>query len=307
MKACYKNVFFHIFFILGILLTACTPSKEVALSLNPSLEGAYTGNITLNQTILQEISGREIKSSQFINYGFQLRGKKKSPEGILLEVRFTDISLKMDDLQMNMNYSTNQQSSHPAIEILRAFTKEAFTLTLSENGVIEEITGIQDTLDYITLIYQVNPIALSTINTILNEKQIKQNFEHLFCYFPGRLVRTGDQWQTSQLFSLGYSINLENQWRLSGLKEDSAEIKLKGSLSSPSFEITGTRSGSVTVDLATGLAQNGRLAYSFEGNSPGPRNEPIGMKIESEVFFSITGTVPIPGEEEPRIEKDSAI
>jgi hypothetical protein len=165
-----------------------------------------------------------------------------------------------------------------------------FQFTMNEQGKIGSLTGINTLVQHIFSSINVpfSPSVMAGVNNVFNKEIFKQNIQQSFGMYPGKPVKSGDNWtSTLTMNNQGMQMKIDNTNTLESVDGNIANVKINSKISSPdeaSTGITGTMDGNMKFDIPTGLPTDGDLDMNMKtmmntGGQIVPMNTNIKMKI----------------------------
>ncbi|MFH1068000.1 MAG: DUF6263 family protein [Candidatus Glassbacteria bacterium] len=262
-------------------------AQKVNLRLNLEKGRTYHLRTTSDQKTSQTMQGREMNMQQKTvdDMAFTVNAVAGGDItlGILTERVEADIVTPRD----TVHYDSSQpgEVKHPMLKALAAMAGQSLEMTVSTTGRIKSVSGMDRVIDRIIASLEMpegpaREALISAIRKNFGEEAFKDQWGFTFAAYPDRPVAPGDTWKANFVTGGGFPIIYDGTWTLSKIEGGAAVVAVDARLSTnteaPPFEmgplkvkmeITGTQTGTLRIDLATGWITGGSLVQKFEGTN----------------------------------------
>jgi hypothetical protein len=245
-----------------------------------------------------------------------------------MKATIKSIALKSDSGRWSYEYD----SDNPPDEIPRpaaafaAMVGEAFMMRLTPTGKVAEFEGVGKMLAEVEGKLgddeRRRRWGAERLSRHFSESALKQTFEGAFGFLPAEAVAVGDSWTRTAGSDHGIPVTAEEKYTLTERKDGTAAITLEATLEpyedetprhrtgyEASYEISGTRKGTVSVDEATGCLFKTTMTEKVEGKLTlsGGRggNAERSMDVKSEATITIETQQPEENAEETPETKET--
>ena len=203
----------------------------------------------------------------------------------LIEIIYDRIHVKQTYGQISSEYDSRDHNQYvdPAMRSFAWMVGKKFQILLNPKGEVLEIIGADALIDSIIAVMDIpeSPQRESVINDIkgrFGAAALKQSIEQTTDYFPVGPVQVGNSWETESVLNYGFSMKFVSQYTLISVADGIGTISDSslvtsvpeysrldfGDISSE-YQISGTRTGMIKVDLDTGLAIEIESSSQFSG------------------------------------------
>ncbi|MFA6582118.1 MAG: DUF6263 family protein [Paludibacter sp.] len=293
--------------VLALTLSVVTFSQSTLnLKFNLDKEKVYKMKSISNQNIVSTYNGNAVttvsKSAVSISY------KLISQDNDMMSIEF-----RFDTIQSKTTSPMGNRETNSAIiakkteyleQLMNRFSTYPIVAKISKTGKFSGFENYKLFRDNIILGLDSVPENKKNqiqkqIDMVLKESAIQSMIEPLFAYMPDKSVKTGDQWETSySLVGGGVTGMIFNTITLGNLNDQTAQLNFVSELESMpntdenanmSFDINGNSTGTMTIDIKTGLIINhadkkkysGTLTIKNQGNE---MKIPMVIDSQSEIY-----------------------
>ncbi|HYG14290.1 MAG TPA: DUF6263 family protein [Bacteroidia bacterium] len=274
--------------ITGLLYSGCKSEHKVALSFNPQKGKKYE----FTQEVIQDIdmgnSGHlsSLKNTSVFIYNVEVT--EKDGKNFILNMLIKRIKFDMSaaGAENTITYDSDKPDSvnEPATEFLsKIYSKiigQPIAVTVNEKGEVVALSGVQQILNKLIVDTLLNSMpnaeqAKNYLKTNFSEDFYKRSFSEMFNVLPGKEVSVGDAWEKQHgktLMEMNVDSKIENE--LKGIATNTAVINTNGDINLASsgsqnstvVKMTGTHTGSMKVDIATGLIAESTVNHTANGS-----------------------------------------
>jgi hypothetical protein len=298
-----KTVFAGLFLISGFIAA----QAQVKLSFNPEKGKKYEYRTDITQNITQSVMGQTIPVETEMNFVYLMEITGKTPQETTVQFTFLEIAYMVSSPMMKMGYDSKNPVENPS-DTDKIFDKmfgkligESFTAVIAPDGSVKSIAGM-------------DAIAESMINAISGEGQLaaqlgaqmksqfgdelfKKSIEQSLKIYPANAVKVGESWNMENIMPMnGMNTAFKTKYTLKSVSRNMAVIAVESEIEmDPSSVImgvslegnlSGTQTGTMTVDVKTGLPATSDLSQDIKGTFRAQ-----GMEIQMEVTAKTKNTI----------------
>ena len=283
------------FLILALVMIASiysckTGSSGEAVDLKFNLEEghSYTTNIAVKS--VTNAMGMDINMTMSMDVDMLIEDVAED-HSFTMSNTFTRVQFAQDMPGMGkVNYDSDSpdSSAGPMANVYQ----EAFTpligkklgSTMDERGNVKSITGLED-------------LAAGDESAQLESLQnnLSGNMDYFFSPFPDKPVKVGDSWDRSMTITTQFPMEINAIYTLEDISDGTATLGVKGDFSfDPESDmakqggvsgLSGTQSGTLEIDLASGWTLKGELEQNMTINIS-QAGQSIDMDMTNTVSFS---------------------
>ena len=245
--------------LIALTTLSFTAGNGVTLRLRPTKGQAYVINSKTNQTTTMKAQNYSMSLIQKVETRQTFNAKDVSKDNILFETQIEAIKMSVTTMGMTFNYdSDNPQNNSPMIaEQTKEFDKiikKPANVTYNELGHL----------------------------TIADDNDMSQ-LSNVIIELPEEELNVGSQWTFVKAQEINESdVNINMTYTVTSISKKNVEVSFTGTVDSK--DITGTYSGTATINAQTGIV----MTASLENNVSTTVSEQ-GMEIP----ITITGTTTI--------------
>ncbi|MCY6370164.1 DUF6263 family protein [Clostridium ganghwense] len=312
-----KKVITLIVFILTsiLLLTGCMEEK-VKFSLKLKKGDSYRIETGIDQKVVQEINGKTIELNSKYNISYScLVSDVDNNKNATVQVTFDTINMKN---VVNNGQTLEYNSGDPTANmdnlnrVYSALLGKKFTVKISEDGKIKEITGIDEVIkSIITELDIENQKQRDEIQKVVMEQfgkdALGKKVQNITGAYPDEPVKVGDSWEKKIEISEEYPIEAESKYTLKERKDEISEVTVASKLKTKedakplilanikiNYEFEGTQDGVITVDEETGITKyvemnskySGTIKFTSDDPNIGAQTFPISVEAKTIITIS---------------------
>jgi hypothetical protein len=210
-----------------------------------------------------------------------------------LSALISKIAMNISTGGMNINYDSDKPTDSTDMisstlgKVLGTLKNSQFAFTMNEKGDIGSISGINEMMEKMTANASGLGPMTSGISGAFDEDNFKQNLKQAFGIYPGKPVKPGDSWSSSNNTNKGgMEIKSDNVYTLESVAGNIANIKVNSKISSPdtTTNIAGTITGTMQYDIPSGVAVDGDLDTNMNMNvNAGGQSIPMTIGIKTKI------------------------
>ncbi len=271
-------------FSIGFSPTMSRAAVELRLNLRPG-ERYRVRSETFNRMV-QSMAGVEMEMSQRIVIYNTFTVLRADPAGeFTLEVNHEAVSVELNGVRGDMRWDSNQgeEPKHPLARGLAALVGESYTLRLNSAGKVLAVEGLDRISAKMDESVELpdgdtREKVLDGLREMAGEQAQKEMLGQLFGVFPPRPVEPGESWAVNDANDIGplqrrgtLTLNeLDGGRALVGLDAEIAtgEGGMQRNLGplSVEMELTGTQTGTYSLDLGTGWITGCEMRIDINGS-----------------------------------------
>ncbi|NQT16348.1 MAG: hypothetical protein HQ582_26560 [Planctomycetes bacterium] len=269
--------------------TASPPDTEkIELRLQLKQGETYKLRMSSEQTITQTMGETKQETPQTTGFDLSHLVKEVRDDGTtVLQVTFDALRLKQKGIMGTVDYDSSNpppaESLDGMVKGLAALVGKGFTVDLTAKGKATNVEGADQLVAALTETIEVPMPALQTVV----EEQLKRQFgneamkemmEQMIGVYPDGPAGPGDSWTRKVAVSRGFSAIMNDTWTLKSRQNGVAALDLQSTvepdpdagvldmgLAKVTYELGGTRNGSVELDEATGWVLRSTVQQSLSG------------------------------------------
>ena len=285
-------------FIMAASIAACGAEQaqpKLKLSLNFKKGECYVVDFGMSQKITQEINKQKMLINQAIGMNYAMDVTDVDAKGnyiVKLTFRATKFNQSMGTTKVSYDSAKPPEKIPPAAVGFAALVDQSLDLTMAPSGKVLEVIGTDEMLDKIvakaTVILGNKSEELEkALKDQFSAAKLKQQIETSTEIYPDKPVGVGDSWSKTVDIDGVMSMQLDNTWTLKSRKAGIAKVALDTKIrTSPDanpmklgtmnvgYELSGTQTGEIAIDEATGMPTVSTLKQDITGqikadNAPG--------------------------------------
>jgi len=167
---------------------------------------------------------------------------------------------------------------------------QSFSMVVNKNGEVVEVKGMTEIFDNMIERVGLDTMqggkqAIAGFKEQFSDEQVKKNFSESFNMLPNKNIKIGDTWNISTDKSvMGMGIKTENTYTLKEIKGNQAIVDIVSTFLTDkteegmlAMEMDGTQTGTLKIDINTGLTIEGDIKQMINGTQVGGQG--MSMKI----------------------------
>lgn len=274
----------------GLFLMSCviTVSAQIKLSFNPKSGAKYEYQMEVVQNIKQNIMGQKMPMETEMKGTYQMEIKEKTSQEIHAQLTYQGFTFLVSSPMMKVRYDSKVPNENPSEtdkmfeEIFNALIGKPFTIIFTPDGSVKSVSGmsviIESMLDTIVADGQI----AAQMSQQFSDESMKNMLEQSFNFYPDHVVKVGDSWNmetTIPMNNMNFGIKTKNT--LKKISTNEATIKAAGNIAMDMGvgKFTGTQTGTMIVDTATGLPVTSDISQKIKGSIKAQ-----GMAIQMEML-----------------------
>jgi hypothetical protein len=280
--------------LLAAIAVVCALWPNVARAADDKVElkfrfkkgDTYRLKVKIEQDIVQTFQSEQQETKQTIGIGETLNVKDVDAEGTMtVEVVFGPMSMKSKGPMGELEYDSENPPDEIALQA-RAFAAmvgQGFTMKLTPEGHVTAIEGVDEMFQKIFDAVELpkGPMKEAMIKDLKRQfgnDALSETMEKMMAMFPDKPVAVGDSWTRTMTVATGLPSIIEDTWTLVDRKDGVATIEVESTLKpnenaapmkmgpfSMKFNLTGTQTGTLKLDEATGWFVGATITQDMSG------------------------------------------
>jgi len=261
--------------VLFSFVCASSISAQVKITLNPEKGKQYEFRYEINQQMTMLMQDQEMPMENKMLFVLEMTVADKTTDSITLSYLFKRMDFSFSNPMMGeTSYSTDQEA--PTSEFTRDLAVSAksligksFQATMTPDGEVIKIEGVQEWLANSPS----NPMTEQLLQQFSDESLANMSRQN-FNYYPKEAVKVGDTWNCDLNLNIGMSA-VNSVCTLKSVSDKTAVIDLVSqvkidSLPMAEANLSGTQTGTIIVDLKTGIPVSQDIVINVEGKLSAP-------------------------------------
>jgi hypothetical protein len=273
-----------------VFILSCAGSGEkndaITLAFKFKAGEKYLYLLDSKQIIEQDMLGRpsEIRQNMQLQSSYSVAGGDGANKK--LTAVFDRFYIRSVSNGMTMEYDSADSLKQPKeLSHIAALVHQPFTVIVNSKGHILNV-------DKPNVAAQTEDDSLNMAASKLTDSSMRNMIEQSLNIYPDKPVRLGESWQRKYLTNMGFiDMEVTNDYKLVSVDNGIAHLETKATIRTiPSttpneqhmeMEMSGTQSGTMDIDINTGLIQDSELVQQVSGKMKIPGAE-IPMKLHSD-------------------------
>ena len=206
-----------------------------------------------------------------------------------LTAEYKDFKMKMNMMGQEINIDgakkpvqlgSSDQQNDPSAMLANAFSGivgKKFNLKVNSMGEIVGVAGFEELINEMiagmNLTDEKKLMVQASLKDQFNAEKIKESFAPMFNIYPGREIKLGDSWERTYELKAGVGAKYTTQYTVKSFDGDKVFLDTKSKIdpiadtSANSFggmQMSGTQSGTMTVNSVSGLVLDAELVQNLE-------------------------------------------
>jgi hypothetical protein len=275
---------------IAALAFAFAMPPKVTLEFKLNKGQVYSHVITAESTIKQTVMGQEMlmNTASRSTMSYSLKDGDGTPRRY--EVWYQNIENSMGMMGMDQRFSSDTASLpmvDPMSSLMAQLVDKRFDVAIAPSGDVVSISGINEVLEaYKQSQGGLSDDVLQQVTGTFGESGMRSNLNGTVSIFPGRAVKTGESWVKESNGNSEMPTIVKTTYTLKSILGDNAELTVAGTITTDPanaqakingmdavYFLEGKRSGTLTVEVATGWIRQGTLEDEISGSitiSPDP-------------------------------------
>jgi hypothetical protein len=296
------------------ILLGCQNTLD--LKFNMKKGDKYKVVITSAQKIAEEMSGQKINIDQTLKTSYLYDVTDVASDGTAtVNIKFDTFSIKMVNGNQTYEFDSTKTNDEKDAQGLayRALVGQSFTLKISKDGKVQEITGVDKLFTNIIDKLQISDqkakdTLVETLKQSFGDEALKQNLGSMTEMYPeNKKIKVGDSWENKQTITAGYPMTINSKWTLKANEGDILTMDVDSSIDADNsskpmdlmglkvkYALKGTQKGTMKLTKSNGFIQNGEVdqnitgSMNIEANDAFPSGISVPMTIEGKTTYEVT-------------------
>jgi len=261
-------------------------NKAVNLGLNFPAGTTYVYLMDSRQTIQQQMNGMNSEISQHMKLQSSYIVENAAGNNKKLTINYDRFYIKSSSNGLEMEFDSQDSTKQPA-ELAGAgqIVNHPFSIVVDTKG---EILKVDQHL-----------APGDSASFQLSDSSIRQMMEQTLNVYPEKPVKPGDSWQRTFATNVGFmDMQVVSTYKLVSLSDEQAHIEIDATIKSKAsrhpeiqdmqIEMNGTQTGSMDIEIETGLIIDSRFVQNVTGKMVLTGNEiPMTLTSETRIFGKI--------------------
>lgn len=273
--------FFLLITCMGLFTIGCKNNTESAytggpvyLLFNFQPGSTYEYIFDSKLTLQPEVNGTTISISQDMKIMSQYEVISNDGKSKNIEVTYNRITMRSGNDVKSLEYDSDDTvAPHPIFQSVGGLVKKPFGITVSEKG---DITNVRK-LD-----------TDSTGANILGDSSIRKMMTQCLYIYPDNAVKPGDTWQRAFHSSIAFiHMQVSSTYTLTNIDKGTAYVNVISKImpedSTSDNAFSGSQSGKLEIDIASGLVIKANITQELDGKFPSPGGEIRPVKATAEI------------------------
>ncbi|MFW5699142.1 MAG: DUF6263 family protein [Planctomycetota bacterium] len=277
-------------------------AEAITLALQPAVGSRFVTETITDQTITQTVQGVEQVVKQKTTLGNSMKVIASENGNTTIAVTITRVAVEQSAPGLSANSydsQTDQQAPSTALKPLATLPDTRYTVTCNPRGEVIASEGLDGLVDKMvesmgdTLEPQQLQMVKEQTRKQFGKRAMEHSVEAQLAHHPEQAVKPEDSWKRTITVEMGFPIQVSSEYVLQEYDTDLAQATLSSGMTAAEGEmqmgpmtvtpdLTGTQTGTVTIDRMTGWPVKLELVQNVEGSlhmqAQGQRME-IPMKV----------------------------
>ena len=274
--------------VLGILmlmlaLAACKP-KDFTLRLHLKPGDTFHVTVTNNQKMNETLMGQQITLDQEITMGYTWHVTAVDEQGnATVTITYDRMAMKQTQNGQTTSYdSATDQQPPDFFKGMDALIGKSFELVISPEGKMVAINGLDEMFQQIAadagMTDEEADAFTKGLSGAFGEDAMQSQLDAMFAYYPNHPLEVGSTWEGDVTTNVLVPLDMHNTYTVKSWEDDTAVIEVSSTFeTSPdetqqngdtfniAYDLKGNQSGTMTVDIATGMLTASKLEQHMEG------------------------------------------
>lgn len=229
----------------------------------------FTSNSVVDQVITQSVMGQSMEIKQITTTSEKIEVLGVSGDSFTLSL--TNLSTKLEVNSPQGSQTIDSEGNGPSDGLYKALKGMSYQFTLSKNGTVSNITGLDAVRDSLTKELTGTPLAaaLGQVLASFSDKSIQSSLENRFSIFA---EDGSEQWTTSREMTINnmpVSTDSEYLYASDDVIMVNSQLSIKGKIVAMGTEmdadLSGTQESMMTLD-STGICTLLEVTSTIDGS-----------------------------------------
>ena len=272
-----RIVFAALFLVSGLTITPA----QVKLSFNPEKGKKYEYQTAVIQNIKQNVMGQDVPVEMEMSTTYLMEIKDKTPQEITVQFTYNEVAYIVSSPMMKMGYDSKSPVENPSnIDQMlgKMFDKmigQSAMVVIAPDGSVKSLSGMdaigESMVGAIAGDGQMIAQLGAQMKQQFNDDAMKSSFEQMFKMYPEKAVKAGESWTVENTTMMNnMNTDLKTKYTLKSVSKNIATIAVAGEIemnpgAGMEGKLTGTQTGTVTVDTKTGVTVTSDVSQNMKG------------------------------------------
>lgn len=271
---------------LAAFLSPVAQEGKLFFKLDLTPQSHYLSAIDMNQTITQTIdnSRQVLKQEMLMVWQYDVMDRD-SDGNTHVQMTYRRVKMNQDFGQQKAEYDSDNPPEFldPSMKGMASLVGAELDMAISPGGRILNLGGVDDLLNKMieAMGLPENPekeIVIRDLKRQFGEDALKQSIEQATGFYPEKPVGLGESWTNEINLSSGFPMQIISNYTLKSRQDGQATIDFTSQIKSDSsigsmkmgpltmvYNITGSQTGAILADEATGLPLSSKSKLQFSG------------------------------------------
>lgn len=268
-----------------VAFTSDPEAKKYTLQLNLEEGQTYRLESTTDQEINQVIMGMENVVEQTMGFTYAYDVTSASSEAYDISVTYDEILYRQSAQGMEVTYDSRDEETDVPLQA-QSFANlvgQSFEMTVTPAGSVTEVRGMDELIE--AMIGEMDMPGVSAdqirqqLKTQFSDESMQSSMEQTMAIYPDGPVKKGDSWTREMSISTVMTMQVVNTYTLDKVEGGKAYVSVEGTTStgdegnstemmgmSMTFNMEGTQSGSLVIDMETGMTITSTIDQTITGD-----------------------------------------
>ena len=272
-----RIVFVTLFLMSGLTIG----SAQVKLSFNPEKGKKYEYQTVAIQNIKQNVMGQEIPVEVEMSTKYLMEIKDKTSQEITVQFTYHEMAYIVSSPMMKMGYDSKNPVENPTDidkmlgKMFEKMIGQSVMVVIAPDGSVKSLSGMdaigESMISAISADGQMIAQLGAQMKQQFNDNAMKSSFEQMFKIYPGNAVKVGESWTVENTTVINnMNTGLKTKYTLKSVSKNIATIAVAGEIemnpgAGMEGKLTGTQTGTMTVDTQTGVSVTGDVSQNMKG------------------------------------------
>lgn len=229
----------------------------------------FTSTSVIDQVITQSVMGQSMEIKQITTTSEKIEVVGVDGDSFILNL--TNLSTKLEANTPQGSQTIDSEGNGPSDGLYKALKGKSYQFTLSKNGMVSNITGLDALRDSLTKELTGTPFAaaLDQVLASFSNKSIQSSLENRFSIFA---EDGSEQWTTSREMTINnmpVSVESEYLYASDDVIMVNSQLTIKDKIVAMGTEmdanLSGTQENMMTLDSTTGICTLSESTGTIEG------------------------------------------
>jgi len=242
---------------------------ELKLNLKKGDRRKMTADMDMNMEMTAPGQGQKMKMNMSMGFGMGFDVLDVDEKGVhTIKATYDRIRMDMTGGPVSIQYDSEKPPAleNPMTQVFGAMVGQSLTMKVTPEGKTLEVKGADELAERIA--GKLPPLARGGAKQ--QAESMTQSFDRMMAFLPKKPVDIGDTWSGNMDMTSdpNMPMKVDATYTLYDRKKGKAIVKVDGKMKS-SEGLSGTVSGTMTIDEATGWIDGGETSLDMKGTMKG--------------------------------------